>query len=452
MSRFVRCIEGHVFDAEVSGQCPTCGAIVEVPTPAAPAAPTGTVQRGVSAHSPAVGNASKRVPLLAAAAVVVLGSGIGALVFALHAGKPVTSPVGTPVSTASPAAKPGIETKPSAAPPAPASPQTNNAAPAVSPESQSSSSTPAAPGVEVSDALKTVLDVVRMLAAFGKSNYTDATSLANTLSNDNNPIGMFIKAGLFMDGLGGQPRDLAQARSLLARAAELGDPTSALFYGRVLENGIGGPRDPNGAKAAYLFAARSMAPGADQDLARLHLEGLRGMTVLDAYHGMLNDNSPDGLKVINELTQLHSTPAECLYGWLLHQAKDKGWVLSETGDRGAFVIKPAEMNAARAAAQNIPDDAIEQAQLRLFEYGARRSDPWCEWGMATLAAAGASGYPKNLVEADVFYRLVAMHKTLGSSVTEVNQELAAVQGKMTPAEKASADDLFHGAVPAGMAP
>src|SRR5580698_1497833 len=31
MPHFVRCIDGHVFDAEVSRQCPTCGATVDVP-------------------------------------------------------------------------------------------------------------------------------------------------------------------------------------------------------------------------------------------------------------------------------------------------------------------------------------------------------------------------------------------------------------------------------------
>ena len=43
MPYFVRCIEGHVFDADISPQCPTCGAFVDVPTPlpatAAPSQP-----------------------------------------------------------------------------------------------------------------------------------------------------------------------------------------------------------------------------------------------------------------------------------------------------------------------------------------------------------------------------------------------------------------------------
>lgn len=460
MTRFVRCIEGHVFDADISRQCPTCGAIVEVPVAAAGIAPAASgadiSQADSAATSSSATGAAKRMPLLAGAAAVILGLGIGALVLALHISKPTPSVIGNPVPTATPA-KTGAETNSSAAPSAPASPQNNNAAPMATPQSQSSSNAAPAPSVKMSDTLsptlRTALDVVRMLAAFGKSNYTDATSLAETLSNDNNPIGMFIKAGLFMDGLGGQPRDLTQARSLLAKATELGDPTSSLFYGRVLENGIGGPRDLNGAKAAYLFAARSMAAGADQDLARLHLENSRGMTALEAYQSILNGNSRDGLDVINELTGRASTPAECLYGWLIYHAKDKGWVLSESNaQRHGFIVQPGAMNAARAATQNIPDDDIKRAELGQFEYGARRSDPWCEWGMGMLAATGLSTYPKNLVEADVFYRLAAMHKQLGASLAQVNQELATIQSQVTPAEKTNADDLFHGAVPTGVAP
>ncbi len=36
MPHFVRCIDGHVFDAETSPQCPTCGATVDMPPPRTP--------------------------------------------------------------------------------------------------------------------------------------------------------------------------------------------------------------------------------------------------------------------------------------------------------------------------------------------------------------------------------------------------------------------------------
>lgn len=462
MPHFVRCIEGHVFDAESSPRCPTCGAIVDVPVvatlDAGAASGIATVQSGTAAQSLSAGLAAKQIPLLAAAAVVIFGVGIGALFFALHESKTKTGGTVNPPLPSSQAAKPRPETSsaaapsaPAAPPSAPAAPQSHNAAAAPS-QSQASSNAPAAPSANISGALQTALKVVRMLADFGKNNYADAVSLSDTLTDQNNPIGMFIKAGISMDGLGGQPRDLAQARNLLAKATQLGDPTSALFYGRTLENGIGGPRDLNGAKDAYLFAARSMAPGADQDLTRLHLENSRGMTALQAFQNMLNGKSPDSLNVINALMQRYSTPAECLYGWLLHDAKAKGWVLGHTSDQGhVFIIPSGDLAAARAAAPEMSDDDIKSHELDKFQYGAVRSDPWCEWGMAMLAKAGAPGYPKNLVEADVFYRLVTMHKTLGSDVAEANKELAAVESQMTPDEKASADELFHGAVPVGMA-
>ena len=73
MARFIRCIEGHVFDAEATGQCPMCGAVVEVvarpveapPSTAAPVAPS-TAAVPPAAHGRSV-----------FLAIAVLGVGLG---------------------------------------------------------------------------------------------------------------------------------------------------------------------------------------------------------------------------------------------------------------------------------------------------------------------------------------------------------------------------------------
>ena len=298
-----------------------------------------------------------------------------------------------------------------------------------------------------------------MLVAFGQEKYTDALSLADPLIGENNPIGMFIKAGLFMDGLGGQPKDLTQARDLLAKATRLGDPTSALFYARVLENGIGGPRDLNAAKENYLFAARGMTAGADQDLARLHLSGDVGMTALQAYQNLVSpQRTKDALARFNVLMKAYSTSAVCLYGWMYSQAEALHWTETRgSGDIAQLHGVDAKKMAAPpsdAGGQPMSADAqdVQLQQLQYFAFGAARSDPWCEWGMAMRAAKGSTAYPKNLVEADVFYRLAIINAKLGSGVGQVKQELAAAEGQMTPQEKQQADSLFHGAVPASMAP
>lgn len=66
MARFVRCIEGHVFDAEATAQCPVCGAAVEV------------VPQHVEAPEPAdIGRATAAKSSAVLWAIAVFGIGLG---------------------------------------------------------------------------------------------------------------------------------------------------------------------------------------------------------------------------------------------------------------------------------------------------------------------------------------------------------------------------------------
>jgi hypothetical protein len=457
MAHFVRCIDGHVFDAATAAVCPTCGATVEV-------APTAAISgEALAPEVAATGPVFQaRTPLFAAVAVLCLGVGIGSLYFVLRESRSPSTTGERPTPAAAPAPKAAATAAAAAtALDNGASASSNAVAPSVPTSAPTrATSTPddatSAADAIISQTLRTALDVVRMLVAFTRQNYTDALSLADPLVRENNPIGMFIKAGLLMDGLGGQPRDLTQARGYLANAAQLGDPMSALFYGRVLENGIGGPRDLNAAKENYLFAARGMAAGADQELARLHLDGSRGMTALQSYENLVGRNpTRDALNAFNGLLKARSTSMICFYGWMFDQAEAKNWVLSlsKTGDGWVQGVPSGDMAALRSnTGGQVSTDQAEANQLKVFAIGAERSDPWCEWGMGKLAAKGSTAYPKNLVEADVFYRLAIINPKLGSGAGQVKQALAAVEGQMTPQEKQQADSLFHAAVPVGMAP
>lgn len=454
MAHFVRCIEGHVFDAATAAVCPTCGARVEV-------APSAAIS-GEALAPGAVFQA--RTPLFAAVAVLCLGIGIGSLYFVLHETRPPAATGGSPTSAAAAAAAATAPAAPdngapassnAVAPSAPASAPTSTPTPATSTPDEATTAADA----NISQTLRTALDVVRMLVAFGQKDYANASSLSDNLIKEDNPIGMFIKAGLFMDGLGGQPKDLTQARALLAKATQLGDPTSALFYARVLENEIGGPRDLNAAKENYLFAARGLTAGADQDIARLHLSGEVGMTALQAYQNLVSPRrTKDALARFDDLMKAYSTSAVCLYGWMYSQAEAQHWTETRgSGDIAQLHGVDAKKMAAppsNAGGQPMSTDAqdVQRQQLQYFAFGAARSDPWCEWGMAMRAAKGSTAYPKNLVEADVFYRLAIINAKLGSGVGQAKQELAAAEGQMTPQEKQQADSLFHGAVPVGMAP
>jgi len=521
MPRFVRCIEGHVFDAEAAAQCPVCGAVFEVkPPPSTDVVPP-------SAAAPAATGAPNR-SLIVAIVVAVLGVGLGAgaLLYVLRGSSPPTitaSNTPTPpaekakakseVDTAPPStpsvapatttaenapaqsppdtvSKPKVAAtpEPSQAPSAPIPPkpdassapqvtavsepsQTPTAPPPASPTTPAAiaaapnapppapapanvapgpkvaalpepaqtpavPSPPTAPSLNVSSTLQTTLDVARMLVAFRQKKYDDALAQASLLADRNNPIAMFVKAGILQNGLAGR-QDSVGAQELLAKAAQLGDPTSQLFYAKMLEQGIGGAADPDKAKQLYLLASRGMATAADQEVARLHLDGARGMTALEAYQNLIGQNpSSTAGDVIHNLFMAQSTVAVCLGGWLAYRARTKGWT-----------VRPAGIQSS-----SLTEEQVKVEVLKDFELGAVRHDPWCEWGMATLAAEGVSGYPKSQVEADVFYRLAAANRRLGPSAEQVKQQMADLESKMSAAEKAQAEGLLHSAVPSGGAP
>ncbi len=76
MARFVRCIEGHVFDAEATGRCPICGAVVEVvasPVETPPSVPAAVAPTAAAAPAAAYGK-----PMVLAIAVLGVGLGLAA--------------------------------------------------------------------------------------------------------------------------------------------------------------------------------------------------------------------------------------------------------------------------------------------------------------------------------------------------------------------------------------
>ena len=100
MAHFVRCIEGHVFDAATAAACPTCGARVEV-------APSAAISGEALAPEVVAPGAvfQARTPLFAAVAVLCLGIGIGSLYFVLHETRSPAATGGSPTSAAAPAPK-----------------------------------------------------------------------------------------------------------------------------------------------------------------------------------------------------------------------------------------------------------------------------------------------------------------------------------------------------------
>ena len=87
MAQFIRCIEGHVFDAGTATVCPICGAVVEFTPPVDATPPETPIVDGTGVAA----SAMLRTPVLGAVAAGVLCVGIAALFFALRETRPATT-------------------------------------------------------------------------------------------------------------------------------------------------------------------------------------------------------------------------------------------------------------------------------------------------------------------------------------------------------------------------
>ena len=86
MPHFVRCIEGHVFDAQSTSQCPICGAMVAV-VAAAP------MPEAVKSAQPSLVAVASRVPMVLAAGGIGLGLLAAAAAIWIFLRSPSQSPV-----------------------------------------------------------------------------------------------------------------------------------------------------------------------------------------------------------------------------------------------------------------------------------------------------------------------------------------------------------------------
>lgn len=130
MPRFVRCIEGHMFDADASPHCPVCG----VPVAAPPAASVENATPALPPEQSPPQPTASRLPMMIAVAALGFGLGAAALVFVLRA--PAPSPHEPPIEHAAEQSAPA---KPADQPPPPAS---KPAAQAASPQHSAEQSAP----------------------------------------------------------------------------------------------------------------------------------------------------------------------------------------------------------------------------------------------------------------------------------------------------------------------
>jgi TPR repeat protein len=399
MPHFVRCIDGHVFDAETSPQCPTCGATVDMPPPRTPsptappsadanedhsiAAAAGT--QNEAAATPGIGARLAH----SAVRIVLVGSMVGVVggVFVYGALPRLGwSPLSNPPAVSAPSGT-GTPTETATAPVAAPIPQ-----------------------IDISDAIASAVKVARLNALYGQRDYAQAADLARELAAENNPLGAYSLGVMLRSGTIGA-QDLTAARKQFVTSARLGDSFGALEAARMLEQGAGGPQDIDGAKALYLFAARSGNADADAALARLNISDQRGLTIFQANDNLVAGKDVDeSWKRINEMIAAHSAPAMCLAGWLY------------------------------GGGHSTPRDF--QHALALLHAGSNTNYPTCTWGLSRMVASGLPNLPRSLVQADVL-----LHLTEGGVSQErlpaVKNEIAELEKQMSDTDKAKAETMLQ---------
>ena len=414
MPHFVRCIDGHVFDAEVALQCPVCGAIVDAPPLAAAVAPpavTPAVSDSDAAQTkPPALPAWRELPaqLRRSALRIVIGGVILApilAIFKLFVLPSIYPPAGQPPSAQSP---------PQTSVSAPAAPAPTNA--------EASKQMPAPPAaalvapVDISDTIKSALEVARMAVLYDRHEYSQVADIARNLNAQDNVAGPFMLGTLQLGALGTQ--NIPEARKQFTAAAKLGDSDAAMLAARMMEQGAGGPRDVDGAKALYLFAARNGDTNADRELARLNISDQRGMTVIEADNNLFAGKDIDeSWKSMNKLIAAPSITAACMAGWLY--------------GNGNSVQR--DFNRA----------------LALFKTGAATGNPSCLWGLSRLVARGLANLSTDYVAADVLLQLAA--QGAGPKATGFGTEIAALESKMTDADKTRAKQILQPVLPSAAA-
>jgi TPR repeat protein len=398
MAHFVRCIEGHVFDAQASPQCPTCGAIVDTPRPLTPSS-TASPPPGPGVDHPIAAAAETRdetrsTPGIgarlarSAIRIVVVGSIVG-VVGGVFVSVVLPSLGWSPLSRL-------LSSLPAA------SELFNSGAPT------QTASAPAVAKIGIADTVQAALDVSRMTTLHLQHQYQEAATLAQKLAGQNNPTGFFTLGRLAMAGeLNG--KNLPEARKQFTASAKLGDPEAAVLAARMMEQGIGGPQDVESAKPLYLFASRSGRLEADGDLARLNIADQRGMTVREADNNLIAGNDIEASwKRMNELVAARSIPALCLAAWLY----------------GIGTATPRDL----------------QHAVELFTAGAADNNPSCVLGLSQIAASGLPTVQKNLVDADVLLHLAA---AVGNKDMNLSNEIAKLEGQMSDDEKAEAGTILQ---------
>lgn len=274
-SRFIRCINGHVFDANAHGACPTCGWSEKEAAPAS--SPEEESGRGKQATPlPPEPNPTRRLLVLAAASAGVALAGAGTYAVLSRCGGPLGTACPTPdlpepkpeprqQATAGlepgsePKREPKSEPKSEAQPDPKSEPKAETGPPRfadLEPLEQSEQLA-VARALGLSPFLTQMVLVVRAIH-LSRANPRDLAAKRYLVPfvKANQPLAL-SEAGSAVHYGNAVRQDDAAARDYLKRAADFGVVSARVELAEMLLAGQGGPRDEKAAGDLLVLAARA---------------------------------------------------------------------------------------------------------------------------------------------------------------------------------------------------
>lgn len=238
-----------------------------------------------------------------------------------------------------------------------------------------------------------------------------------------------ILANIYRNGFRGIPRDPAEARKWYARAFAVGHVPAAKMLGDIYYEGIGTPRDVKKAMAHYGDAAKLNHSGAQVALGNILYTGEDGVpadkpTALGWYQAAAKNNYPPALYALGRAFDLgDGLPVDQQRALAFYKDAALG------GDAAAKVALGTYFYEGRHVAK---DDAAARGW---FEQAALQADADGMFNLAVMLSKGEGG-AKDVPQAWAWLKRATR---LGHA--NAPRALAALEKKMTPAEKQSAAAL-----------
>lgn len=285
-------------------------------------------------------------------------------------------------------------------------------------------------------------------AAYRADDFARAVEIARPLADAGNPDAINLMATMFEDGVGGLPRDEAQALALYTQAAELGSAAGLNNLGRIyhhgslgqavdapraeqlylraieggsqfgqnnyallLESGLLGPPDWARIVQLYESAADRDEPNAAANLANLYLNGREGLPVDDmlarqwAERAVLLNNAR-GMRLLGYMLEFGlGGPEDVPRAIAMYQRS------FDLGD-GAAANDLGLLYA--YGATGVPANRVTAATW--FERGIALQDTWSHVNMADLLVDGEPDVPDNGVRARALFGFAHEAGNLDASV------------------------------------